>query len=204
LQKQFPNIITTCAKVGLDITRDYIPVLPAAHYFCGGIDVDEFGRSSLTGLYAIGECSHTGLHGANRLASNSLLEALVFAARAAEHAAISTDDALLPSHFFSSIPDWMGTEDVSNQNIKQIRVLRSTLQELMSTHVGIIKSDSSLAKAESLLHEVYLATKELYQQNRLTPQLTSLRNMVSVSYLMIKQSQKSTKNIGVFYNEDHE
>ncbi len=204
LHKQFPNIITTCAKIGLDITRDYIPVLPAAHYFCGGIDVDEFGQSSLPGLYAIGECSHTGLHGANRLASNSLLEALVFAARAAEHAAASIDDVLLPSDFFTSIPDWMGTENVSNQKTKQIKALRLALQELMSTHVGIIKSNSSLAKAESLLHEVYLATKELYQQNRLTPQLTSLRNLVSVSYLMIKQSQKSTKNIGVFYSEDYE
>ena len=108
------------------------------------------------------------------------------------------------TYFFTSIPDWTGSADVSNQKTKQIKVLRLALQELMSTHVGIIKSNSSLAKAESLLHEVYLATKELYQQNRLTPQLTSLRNLVSVSYLMIKQSQKSTKNLGVFYSEDYE
>lgn len=203
LQQQFPTIFSNCQKVGIDIRNDYIPVLPAAHYICGGIDVDEHGQSSLQGLYAIGECSHTGLHGANRLASNSLLEAVVFAARAAEHSNKVLAEPILPTSFFEAIPSWKGTEDISNQKTERIRKLRTTLQQIMSNHVGIIKSGLRLQEAENELHEVYLATKELYQQNKLTPQLTTLRNLVSVAYLMIKQSQKYTENKGVYYNEDY-
>lgn len=203
LQQQFPTILANCQKIGIDICNDYIPVLPAAHYICGGIDVDEHGQSSLRGLYAIGECSHTGLHGANRLASNSLLEALVFASRAAEHTNKVLSEFILPTSFFKVVPNWKGTEDISNQRTKRIRALRTTLQHIMSNHVGIIKSGARLRKAENELHEVYLATKELYQQNKLTPQLTTLRNLVSVAYLMIKQSQKYSQNKGVYYNEDY-
>lgn len=203
LAKEFPTIMSTCMKLGIDIRKSLIPVLPAAHYFCGGIDVDENGQSSLSALYAIGECSHTGLHGANRLASNSLLEALVYAARAADHAAASLHDNTLPASFFTSVPDWLGTEDVSNERIVQISLLRSDLQQIMSTHVGIIKSDESLQQAEKALHNVYIATKALYQKNKLTPQLTTLRNLVSVAYLMIKQSQQQPLNKGVYYNQDY-
>ncbi len=203
LEQEFPTILTNCRKVGIDITTDYIPVLPAAHYICGGIDVNEFGQSNLESLYAIGECSHTGLHGANRLASNSLLEALVFASRAAIHSARKLSGNLVPTSFFESIPDWTGTEDVSNQKTTQIHELRSNLQEIMSAYVGIIKSGKSLKKAEMELHHVYVATKELYQQNKLTPQLTTLRNLVSVAYLMIKQAQKYPENKGVYFNEDY-
>ena len=203
LQLEFPTILNNCRKVGIDITKEDIPVLPAAHYICGGIDVNEHGQSSLAGLYAIGECSHTGLHGANRLASNSLLEALVFASRAARHSAEKLAGTLLPTSFFDSIPNWTGTEDVSNQKTAQIYELRTTLQRIMSTYVGIIKSGESLQKAEEELHQVYLNTKDLYQQNKLTPQLTTLRNLVSVAYLMIKQAQNYPENKGVFYNEDY-
>lgn len=203
LKQQFPTILKNCNKVGIDITKDLIPVLPAAHYICGGIDVDEFGQSSMIGLYAIGECSHTGLHGANRLASNSLLEALVFAARAAEDANRSLSKPILSADFFEEIPDWEGTEYISNEKTVRIRKLRARLQTIMSTHVGIIKSGKRLQTAESELHDVYLATKDLYQQNKLTPQLTTLRNLVSVAYLMIKQAQKYPENKGVYYNEDY-
>ena len=203
LENQFPTILSNCLKVGVDITKAYIPVLPAAHYICGGIDVNEHGQSSLSGLYAIGECSHTGLHGANRLASNSLLEALVFAARAAKHSSEALSNISLPDGFFNEIPDWEGTQDVSNQKTERISALRSKLQHIMSNHVGIIKSGARLKRAEDELHEVYIATKELYQQNKLTPQLTTLRNLVSVAYLMIKQSQTYPENKGVYYNEDY-
>ena len=203
LQLEFPTILNNCRKVGIDITKDDIPVLPAAHYICGGIDVNEHGQSSLAGLYAIGECSHTGLHGANRLASNSLLEALVFASRAARHSSEKLTETLLSTSFFDSIPNWTGTEDVSNQKTAQIYELRTTLQRIMSTYVGIIKSGESLQKAEEELHQVYLTTKDLYQQNKLTPQLTTLRNLVSVAYLMIKQAQNYPENKGVYYNEDY-
>lgn len=203
LKEEFPNIASSCLKIGVDITSDYIPVLPAAHYICGGIDVDEHAQTSMQGLYAIGECSHTGLHGANRLASNSLLEALVFAARAAKHSDVALNDSVLPNTFFTAIPYWKGTEDVSNQRTEQLSALRLRLQHIMSNHVGIIKSKSHLIDAEKELHEVYLATKKLYQQDKLTPQLTTLRNLVSVAYLMIKQAQEYTQNKGVYFNEDY-
>ena len=203
LEQEFPTILSNCLKLGIDIAKAYIPVLPAAHYICGGIDVNEHSQSNLTGLYAIGECSHTGLHGANRLASNSLLEALVFAARAAEHSSVTLSNPLLSSDFFEEIPDWKGTENVSNQKTDRIRKLRAALQQIMSLYVGIIKSGESLQKAETELHEIYMATKELYQLNKLTPQLTTLRNLVSVAYLMIKQAQKYPVNKGVYFNEDY-
>lgn len=203
LDQEFPTIKSTCMKLGINISKTFIPVLPAAHYFCGGIDVDENGKSSLSALYAIGECSHTGLHGANRLASNSLLEALVFAARAAEHAAETLQGNILPLTFFDTIPDWLGTEDVSNERIVQISLLRSDLQHIMSAHVGIIKSGDSLHQAEMALQDVYASTALLYQKNKLTPQLTTLRNLVSVAYLIIKQSQQHSENKGVYYNQDY-
>jgi L-aspartate oxidase len=203
LEQEFPTIKSTCMKLGINISKTFIPVLPAAHYFCGGIDVDENGQSSLSALYAIGECSHTGLHGANRLASNSLLEALVFAARAAEQAAETLQENILPLTFFDTIPDWLGAEDVSNERIAQISLLRSDLQHIMSAHVGIIKSGYSLHHAEIALQDVYASTALLYQKNKLTPQLTTLRNLVSVAYLIIKQSQQHSENKGVYYNQDY-
>ena len=203
LEQEFPTIMSTCMKLGIDISKSFIPVLPAAHYFCGGIDVDENGQSSLSALYAIGECSHTGLHGANRLASNSLLEALVYAARAAEHATEAMRKNILPASFFDGVPDWLGTEDVSNERIAKISLLRSDLQQIMSAHVGIIKSGDSLGLAEKALQDIYASTAALYQKNKLTPQLTTLRNLVSVAYLMVKQSQQHPENKGVYYNQDY-
>ena len=203
VRDQFPTILASCQQVGIDVFNERIPVHPAAHYFCGGIDVDDHSQSSMAGLYAIGECSHTGLHGANRLASNSLLEALVFAARAASHSVEFMDENPLPNSFFEKIPQWNGTEDISNEKNESIQNLRKQLQTLMTQYVGIEKSHQSLEVAEDHLHDIYMATKALYQENKLTPQLTTLRNMVSVSYLIIKQAQEAKENKGVFYNLDY-
>jgi L-aspartate oxidase len=195
--------LASCQQVEIDVFNDGIPVYPAAHYFCGGIDVDDHSQSSMAGLYAIGECSHTGLHGANRLASNSLLEALVFAARSASHSVEFMDENPLPNSFFEQIPQWNGTEEISNEKNRSIQSLRKQLQTLMTRYVGIEKSHQSLEVAEDRLHDIYMATKALYQENKLTPQLTTLRNMVSVSYLIIKQAQEAKENKGVFYNLDY-
>lgn len=203
VRDQFPTILSSCQQVGIDVFEEGIPVYPAAHYFCGGIDVDDHGQSTMAGLYAIGECSHTGLHGANRLASNSLLEALVFAARAAAHSVEFMHENPLPSSFFEKIPQWNGTEDISNEKNGSIQNLRKQLQTMMTQYVGIEKSHQSLEIAEDRLHDIYTTTKELYQENKLTPQLTTLRNMVSVSYLIIKQAQAAKENKGVFYNLDY-
>ena len=203
VRDQFPTILSSCQQVGIDVFEEGIPVYPTAHYFCGGIDVDDHGQSTMAGLYAIGECSHTGLHGANRLASNSLLEALVFAARAAAHSVEFMHENPLPSSFFEKIPQWNGSEDISNEKNGSIQNLRKQLQTMMTQYVGIEKSHQSLEIAEDRLHDIYTTTKELYQENKLTPQLTTLRNMVSVSYLIIKQAQAAKENKGVFYNLDY-
>ena len=128
---------------------------------------------------------------------------MVFAARAAEHTAETLQENILPLTFFDTIPDWLGTEDVSNERIAQISLLRSDLQHIMSAHVGIIKSGDSLNHAEMALQDLYASTALLYQKNKLTPQLTTLRNLVSVAYLIIKQSQQHSENKGVYYNQDY-
>jgi len=178
-------------------------VLPAAHYFCGGIDVDQNSQTSLSHLYAIGECSHTGLHGANRLASNSLLEALVFAHRAAVHSNDYFENNSLDL-VEEQIPNWKDTDIIKDQESKVIGRLKSSLQELMSQQVGIFKSNQSLQQAEKELEKVYLATKDIYENKKLTHQICELRNLVNVAYLIIKQSQNCKENRGGFYNIDYE
>ena len=109
----------------------------------------------------------------------------------------------LPSSFFEKIPQWNGTEDISNEKNGSIQNLRKQLQTMMTQYVGIEKTNQSLEVAEDRLYDIYITTKELYQENKLTPQLTTLRNMVSVSYLIIKQAQAAKENKGVFYNLDY-
>jgi L-aspartate oxidase len=165
--------------------------------------VDQNSQTSLSHLYAIGECSHTGLHGANRLASNSLLEALVFAHRAAVHSSEYYKNNTLDL-IEEQIPNWKDTDIIKDQESKVIARLKSSLQELMSQQVGIFKSNQSLQKAERDLEKVYLATKDIYENKKLTHQICELRNLVNVAYLIIKQSQNCHQNRGGFYNIDYE
>lgn len=166
--------------------------------------MDPNSKTSLEGLYAIGECSNTGLHGANRLASNSLLEALVYSHRAvlASYEELSKID--IPSHFFTTIPDWNDAFTVSNKESKLVDSLCKEIQETMSSCVGIFKSSDSLLTAEKKLNTLFNQVVQWYNQNKLTPRLCELRNLVSVSYLIVKQSQQTTENKGVFYNHDNE
>jgi len=200
---QFPTIRENCRKVGVNPPKDPIPVIPAAHYFCGGIRVNHYGESQLKGLYAIGECSYTGLHGANRLASNSLLESLVFSHRAALDSIEQMKKNLPPQDFYTHLPDWKGEQYISNKKIDAIVKLKKQLQNLMTTKVGIFKTSMGLLEAEATLKNIFLETQEIYRQNKLTLGVCELRNMVSVAYLMIKQSQGLKENIGVFYNQDY-
>jgi len=200
---QFPTIRENCRKVGINPPKDPIPVIPAAHYFCGGIRVNHYGESQLKGLYAIGECSYTGLHGANRLASNSLLESLVFSHRAAMVSIEQKQKNLPPQDFYTPLPDWKGEQYISNKKIDAIVKLKKQLQNLMTTKVGIFKTSMGLLEAEATLKNIFLETQEIYRQNKLTLGVCELRNMVSVAYLMIKQSQGLKENIGVFYNQDY-
>ncbi len=203
-KKHFPNIYSTCLSVGIKLTSDMIPIVPAAHYFCGGIKVNDRGESSLKSLYAIGECSLTGLHGANRLASNSLLESLVFSHRAAVDVSKALSLYKIKDNFFESVPDWKGEKNVSSKIIKSVNILRDKLQKTMTEKVGIFKSNMGLNEAEKIIFNIYEQVTLIYNQNRLTQNLSELRNMVSIAYLLIKQAQQIKVNKGVFYNMNNE
>ena len=202
-KSRFPTIFKTCNSVNINLPKDHIPVVPAAHYFCGGILVNEHSESCLKGLYAIGECSATGLHGANRLASNSLLEALVFANRAALDCIKSLDKMLPEESFYKKLPEWNGDGYSKNITIENVQSLREQLQDIMTRYVGIFKTDKGLKVAEKKINEIYCSVQVLYNQNKLNNGLSELRNMVSVAYLLIRQAQEIKENKGVFYNYNY-
>ena len=195
----FPNIYSKCRSVGIDVFEQMIPVAPAAHYCCGGIKVDEQGRSSIINLYACGECSSTGLHGANRLASNSLLEALVFAHRCAEDTAARIDN--MP--FKDEVPDWnaSGTSD-PNEMILITQSLKE-VQLVMSDYVGIVRNDTRLARAMARIDLLHSETEKLYQETTLSPQLCELRNLITIGYLVIKGAQFRKESRGLHFNTDY-
>lgn len=200
--EHFPNIYKQCKDAGLDMFHDLIPVVPASHYLCGGIDVDLFGQSTIKNMFAVGECSNTGLHGANRLASNSLLEALVFAHRAA----LKTLERLNEDNFnydqLHKIPEWNQEGMKMNEEMVLLSYLRKELQTLMSDLVGIVRSNARLRLAKQKEEEIYKSVKEIYNFSILSPQLSELRNLVSVAFLIITQSLEQNKNKGTFYNKD--
>ena len=192
----FPNIYEKCMTMDIDISKDLIPVVPAAHYLCGGINVDKNGRSSINQLYACGEVSRTGLHGANRLASNSLLEAVVYAHRIAED--VEKREALIA--FADGIPDWdaFGTQDP--RELVLINHTRSEVQQTMSKFVGIVRSDDRLERTSKRHQLWYEETEDLYENTTLSVPLCELRNLISIAYLITQQSILREENIGGFYN----
>ena len=202
-ETHFPTILETCKSLDIALPQDAIPVVPAAHYFCGGIKVNQKSESQLKGLYAIGECSATGLHGANRLASNSLLESLVFAHRAAQDTLDALKQKLPPMSFYRDIPEWKGDAYSNSTEIEAIKKYRRELQEIMTLYVGIFKTNEGLLIAENRIDKIYKAVTTIYNNNKLTNGLCELRNMVSIAHLITKQSQEITQNQGVFYNHDY-
>jgi L-aspartate oxidase len=197
--EHFPNIYAKCLDIGLDMTRDMIPVAPACHYMCGGVLVDHIGRSSIQRLYACGECSSTGLHGANRLASNSLLEALVFAHRIYEDAITSFKNFEIPAH----IPDWdeHGVK-LSNEDILVTHNIRE-MQKLMNDYVGIVRSDFRLERAMRRLGLLHEETESFYKQTKLSVKLCELRNLIQVSYLVVKSAMARHESRGLHYTTDY-
>lgn len=198
----FPNIYLQCQSEGLDMFKALIPVVPASHYLCGGIDVDLHGQSTIKNMFAVGECSNTGLHGANRLASNSLLEALVFAHRAA----MKTIERLEQDNFnynnLERIPEWNQEGLKVNEEMAVVTFLRKELQSLMSDLVGIVRSNERLQLAKQKEEDIYKSVKDLYKFHILSPQLSELRNLVSVAWLIITQSIEQKENKGAFFNKD--
>lgn len=195
----FPNIYAKCLSIGIDMTRDMIPVTPACHYMCGGVMVDEFGRSSIKGLYACGEVSSTGLHGANRLASNSLLEALVYAHRIYLDSRDRLNDFSVPDN----VPDWNDKDtQLSNEDILVTHNIRE-MQKMMSDYVGIVRSDFRLERALRRLRLLYDETEDFYKKTKLSVKLCELRNLIQVAYIVIKSAQERKESRGLHYTTDY-
>jgi L-aspartate oxidase len=195
----FPNIHAKCSSIGIDVSKDMIPVSPAAHYSCGGIKTDQFGRTSIRNLYATGECASTGLHGANRLASNSLLEAMVFSHRSFQDSVNIIDNISINT----GIPDWNAAGTTEPREMILITQSLKELQLLMTDYVGILRSDERLLRASRRLDLLHEETESLYQKTVLSPQLCELRNMITVSYLVVKGAQFRKESRGLHYNTDH-
>ncbi|MBV2227110.1 MAG: L-aspartate oxidase [Sphingobacterium mizutaii] len=195
----FPNIYEKCLSIGLDMTKDLIPVTPAAHYLCGGIMVDEYGATSINNLYACGECSSTGLHGANRLASNSLLEAAVYAHRIFQDASKHIDSIDFQDH----VPSWdESNTQLLNEDILVTHNLRET-QKLMSDYVGIVRSDFRLERAMRRLGLLHEETEAFYKNTKLSVKLCELRNVIQIAYLVVKSAMQRKESRGLHYTTDY-
>lgn len=194
LKNRFPNIYNTCLTLGIDITKQPIPVVPAAHYVCGGILINEWGETNIPNLFAIGECACSGLHGANRLASNSLLEALVFA----ERAAIRTGNLLRVRSKSKEIPS--PPKEISLKENAEVNELIQKLRKTVWNGVGIVRSDKGLQTAYD---EVTELTKISENFTPITPEIIELRNMIIVATLIIKSAMLRKESRGLHYNEDY-
>ncbi len=194
-----PMIYQHCLdELGIDMSTEMIPVVPAQHYLCGGIIVDEYSRTNIQHLFAAGECSYTGLHGANRLASNSLLEAIVFAHQAFQKSIEEFGTQSLPK----SIPGWNDDGTKHPEELVLVTEMARELESIMSNYVGIVRTDRRLKRAYDRLELIYLEHEELYKQSRITVPLCELRNMINVAYLIIKHARAQRENKGLHYNLD--
>lgn len=195
----FPNIYKKCLSLGIDITKDMIPVSPTQHYLCGGVVVDENALTSIKHLYAAGECSRTGLHGANRLASNSLLEAIVYADVAAKHAV----SELKNIRFNEMIPDWNDEGTKLPEEMVLITQSFREVEQIMSTYVGIVRSNLRLKRAMNRLEILYRETEDLFERSVVSREICELRNVISVSYLIIKHALRRKESRGLHYTIDY-
>ena len=196
----FPNIYEKCLSIGIDVMQQMIPVAPAAHYSCGGIKTDEWGRTSIKHLYACGECASTGLHGANRLASNSLLEAMVFAHRSF----LDSSKQVANINFEKGIPAWQTTGTSDPHEMILMTQSQKELTQIMSDYVGIVRSDKRLERAMKRLDLLFTETEELYRSSKVSPQLSELRNLITVGYLIVKGAQFRKESRGLHFNTDHQ
>jgi L-aspartate oxidase len=197
--ERFPTIHQKCLSLGIDPAKEMLPVVPACHYLCGGIKVDEFGRSSISRLYAAGECASTGLHGANRLASNSLLEGMVFAHRIAEDVCKNIGNY----RFQENVPDWNAEGTTDPQEMVLITQCLRELKEIMSYYVGIVRSNLRLKRALDRLFLLYTETEDLYKTTKISPQLMELRNLITIAYLITRSATHRRESRGLHFTTDH-
>ncbi len=198
-RRHFPNIYRHCLEIGIDITKDYIPVAPAAHYLCGGIKVDTNGESSIKRLYAVGECSCTGLHGGNRLASNSLIEAVVYADAAARHSMANIQ------HYTrrSDVPEWNDEDTRHPEEMVLITQSIKEVNQIMGTYVGIVRSNLRLDRAWNRLDILYEETERLFKSSHASRAICELRNIINVGYLIMRQAKERKESRGLHYTLDY-
>ena len=196
----FPNIYNTCLKYGIDITKDFIPVVPAAHYACGGITVNLNGESSLRGLFACGEVTMTGVHGANRLASNSLLEALVYAYRC------TSSIKKYLNNFNIIVPELLDWDDSGTLSHDERVLITHTVNEIKQTmwdYVGIVRSNLRLERASARIKNIFEETEELYKKTKIFIEILELRNLVACSHLIIESAKVRKESRGLHYTLDY-
>ncbi|HTX89928.1 MAG TPA: L-aspartate oxidase [Anaerolineales bacterium] len=205
IKERFPNIYAECKRVGVDITREPIPVVPAAHYFCGGVAVDEWGRTSIQNLYAVGEVSCTGLHGANRLASTSLLEGLVWGNRAARdiEARLAGQDGKLPDPpRLEDVPAWDESGLTQDSDTALIQGDMQTIQNIMWHYVGLVRSGDRLSRAIRELRHLQNEIETFYRVTKLSDGLIGLRNAVEVALIVAQAARHNRQSRGCHYRSD--
>ena len=202
----FPNIYEKCLSIGIEVSKDMIPVSPAAHYSCGGVKTDEHAQTSIKNLFAAGECASTGLHGANRLASNSLLEAMVFAHRAYLQTICNQKINTSTAFNNSSTNDFPNWNTAGTTAPKEMILITQSLKEmklLMSDYVGIVRNNERLHRANRRIDLLHEETEFLYERTQVSPQLCELRNMITVAYLIIKSAELRKESRGLHFNTDY-
>jgi L-aspartate oxidase len=201
IKKRFPNIYQKCIGLGYDMTKEPIPVVPAAHYMCGGIATDLFARTDIQHLYAIGEAACTGLHGANRLASNSLIEAVVYAHTASVQAVKDLKKGIFKS--FPDIPDWDETGTTDSDEVIMVSHNWDEIRRLMWNYVGIVRSNKRLARAQRRIDIIQKEIEEYYWNFRVESGLVELRNIATVAELIIKCASYRKESRGLHFNIEY-
>jgi len=203
IRKRFPFIYDECLKVGIDISHEPVPVVPAAHYFCGGVLVDEWARSTIGNLYAVGEISCTGVHGANRLASTSLLEGLVWGNRAAVEIERALDEPANRTRVsLDDVPPWDESGLSADPDPALIQGDMQTIQNIMWHYVGLVRSADRLSRAIRELRHLWNEIETFYRSTKLSDGLIGLRNAVEAALIVAHAAQHNRQSRGCHYRQD--